>query len=113
MRGGSGAASFAEKVWGNTDSQTNIPGTHQILAKDPLAGSATAGGSSSFNPEPFSGGARKRKGKGKRGSKKGGMALSEAIVPAILLYAARTYKAKPDKNINFNRSRKFRGSRRR
>jgi len=81
QKGGSGAAEWGAKVWGTGDAQTAIQGTHQILAKDPLSGSS---GSSSLSAQPYSkGGASKKK--------KGGMALSELIVPGVLLYAAKAY----------------------
>jgi len=87
QRGGSGTAVWGAKVWGSGDAQTAIPGTNQILAKDPLAGSS--GGDSAFSAQPYSKGGASRK--RRSGKKKGGMALSELIVPGVLLYAAKAY----------------------
>jgi hypothetical protein len=92
QKGGSGAAEWGAKVWGSGDNQTAIPGTHQILAKDPLAGSN--GSLSAFNAQPYSGGASRKR---RSGKKKGGMAVSELIVPGVLLYAANAYRKRGTK----------------
>ena len=59
QKGGSGTADWGAKVWGSGDAQTAIPGTNQILAKDPLSGST--GSSGSFSAQPYSKGGASRK----------------------------------------------------
>jgi hypothetical protein len=106
QKGGSGAAEWGTKVWGSGDAQTAIQGTNQILAKDPLAGSN--GGNSAFSAQPYSGGASRKR---RSGKKKGGMALSELIVPGVLLYAANAYGKRGTKKTQGGR-RKSRKARR-
>jgi hypothetical protein len=88
QKGGSGAADWGAKVWGTGDAQTAIHGTNQILAKDPLSGSS---GSSSLSVQPYSKGGSSKKNRKNNNKKKGGMAVSEVLVPGILLYAANAY----------------------
>ena len=84
MSSNSGASDYANSVYGGIDQQSSAPGQGNLIQMNNPSGGLTGGNGSVL---PHTVGGRRRRKKGRKGSRRGGVGLGGLLVPAGLVLA--------------------------